>query len=391
MNNKKKKSFIIGSIVLLALVVYFSMKIYHTYFSHNGGIALGFPLQAIRLAQKNVTITKELPGRTTAYKVAEIRPQVSGIITERLFTEGSYVEEGQQLYQINPASYKAAYESALANVKKAEAHIKSIKSKNLRYEELVKIDAISKQEYEDIQANVAHAEANLAIAEAALAQAKINLDYTKVYAPISGRIGKSNVSQGALVTGGQQNVLATITVLDPIYVDITQSSSDLLNLNDYMKDYKNITINIFFEGKNEKYNHEGKLQFHEVNIDQSTNSIQLRGLFPNPDNVLLPGLFVRTKLSITLPEVLLIPHSATVRQPDGTLSAWKVDQNDIVSPININTNGSTEGNWIVTSGVKEGDIIITEGLIKLRPGMKVSPLIKEENTSTTTVNTQKTE
>lgn len=335
------------------------------------------PLQAIRLSPQHITTHEELPGRTTAYKVAEIRPQVSGIITERLFKEGSQVKEGQQLYQIDPAPYKAAYDSALADVQKAEANVKSIKARNRRYEELVKIDAVSKQEYEDIQASLAQARADIAIAKAAVAQAKINLDYTKVYAPISGRIGKSSVTKGALVTAGQANALATITLLDPIYVDMTQSSGDLMRLRESVKDYEDIPVTLFI-GENQKpYSHEGKLQFHEVTVEQTTGSVQLRALFPNPENVLLPGLFVRAQLALEQSGALLIPQHATTRLPDGTLGVWRLSEDGTAERAIISTNGVDKSNWIVSGGVNTGDIIITEGLIGLQPGAKVTPVFKQ--------------
>lgn len=337
------------------------------------------PLQAIRLAAQDVTAYEELPGRTTAYKVAEIRPQVSGIITERLFKEGSAVEEGQQLYLIDPAPYKAAYDSARADVQKAEANVKSIKARNRRYEELVKIDAVSKQEYEDIQASLAQANADIAIAKAAVAQAKINLDYTKVYAPIAGTIGKSTVTKGALVTAGQTAALATITSLDPIYVDMTQSSDDLMRLRASVKDYENIPVTLFLGESGQTYPHTGKLQFHEVTVEQTTGSVQLRALFPNPDNLLLPGMFVRAKLALEQPDALLVPQHAAARQPDGNLSVWKLDETSAVQRTTIATSGALDGNWIVSGGVKEGDVIVTEGLIGLQPGAKVTPVFEQTN------------
>lgn len=334
------------------------------------------PLQAMRLTTQDVTLYEELPGRTTAAQVAEIRPQVTGIITERLFKEGSVVEEGQQLYLIDPAPYKAAYDSARADVQKAEANVKSIKARNRRYEELVKIDAVSKQEYEDIQASLSQANADIAIAKAAVAQAKINLDYTKVYAPIAGTIGKSTVTKGALVTAGQQAALATITALDPIYVDMTQSSDDLLRLRASATDYENIPVSLSLGEGGKTYAHTGKLQFHEVTVEQTTGSVQLRALFPNPDRVLLPGMFVRAKLALAQPSAVLVPQHAAARQPDGNLSVWKLDNTGAVQPTPITSSGALDGNWIVSGGVSEGDVIITEGLITLRPGAMVKPVFE---------------
>lgn len=335
-------------------------------------------LKAVRLAPSDFTTYQELPGRTTAYKVAEIRPQVTGIITKRLFTEGSTVEEGQQLYQIDPARYKATYDSALADVKKAEANVKSISARNRRYEELVKIDAVSQQEYEDIQASLAQAKADIAIAEAAVAQAKIDLDYTKVYAPIAGRIGKSSVTEGALVTASQSDPLATITLLDPIYVDMTQASTELMRMRQSTEDYENMPVTLYLDEEDHAYPHKGKLQFHEVTVERTTGSVQLRALFPNPDNVLLPGLFVRAKITVNWSGALLVPIAAATRQPDGSLSVWKLGEDGTIQPAPITVNGTFDGNWIVATGVAEGDVVIVEGLIGLAPGVPVKPVFGDE-------------
>ncbi|MBN8531556.1 MAG: efflux RND transporter periplasmic adaptor subunit [Alphaproteobacteria bacterium] len=373
----KKKLSILLVVVALAAAGYWLFGGGENQQAAQGGAQQARPLQAIRLSERSITTYEELPGRTTAYKVAEIRPQVSGIITERLFKEGGAVKEGQQLYQIDPAPYQAAYDSAKADVQKAEANVKSIKARNRRYEELVKIDAVSKQEYEDIQASLAQANADIAIAKAAVAQAKINLDYTKVYAPIAGTIGKSTVTKGALVTAGQTTALATITSLDPIYVDMTQSSDDLMRLRASARDYENIPVTLFLGESGQAYPHKGKLQFHEVTVEQTTGSVQLRALFPNPDSLLLPGMFVRARLALEQPDALLVPQHAAARQPDGNLSVWKLDETGAVQPATISTGGALDGNWIVTGGVKEGDVIITEGLIGLKPGVKVTPVFAE--------------
>lgn len=374
--------FLVLLVVLLGLAG-ITYKLMEPDAMHAGGGAMHAQqtpsLQAMRVHEEDVITQEELPGRLTAYKVAEIRPQVSGIITERLFEEGSYVEEGQQLYLIDPAPYKAAYDSALADIQKAQANVKSITAKNRRYEELVKIDAVSKQEYEDIQANLSQAQADIAIAKAAAAQAKINLDYTKVYAPISGRIGKSNVTKGALVTAQQAQVLATITQLDPIYVDMTQSSNDLMRLRQNVSDYENIPVKLFLGEDQTPYSHEGKLQFHEVTVERTTGSVQLRALFPNPENTLLPGLFVRAKLDVHIPSALLVPQHAATRQPDGSLSVWTVDGEGNAAPATITVSGATDGKWIVSSGLKAGDAIVTEGLMALHPGAKINPVFEDPN------------
>lgn len=376
----KKTLLILLGVILLAAVGYWLFGGGEHQQAAQGGAQQARPLHAIRLSEQSITTYEELPGRTTAYKVAEIRPQVSGIIIERLFKEGSAVEEGQQLYQIDPAPYQAAYDSAKADVQKAEANVKSIKARNRRYEELVKIDAVSKQEYEDIQASLAQANADIAIAKAAMAQTKINLNYTKVYAPISGIIGKSTVTKGALVTAGQSGALATITSLDPIYVDMTQSSTELMRLRSSAKDYENIPVTLFIGERKTPYPHEGALQFHEVTVEQTTGSVQLRALFPNPDKVLLPGLFVRARLSFERPQALLVPQHAATRQPDGSLTVWKLDDGGAVQPAPITTSSAVDGNWVVSDGLKAGDVVITEGLIGLKPGAKVTPVFEESKT-----------
>lgn len=344
-----------------------------------GGPQGPLPLHAITLRTQAVDTRIELPGRTSAYKVAEIRPQVSGIITERLFKEGSLVKEGQQLYQIDPAPFKAAYNSALADVQKARANLKSVKAKKQRYQELVKIDAISKQEYDDIQASLSQAQADISIAQAAAARAKINVDYTKVYAPIDGRIGKSNVTKGALVTAGQAQAIATITQLDPMYVDMTQSSDELMKLRQSVKDYENVSVTLTLGESGGKYAEEGKLQFHDVTVEPTTGSVQLRALFPNTEGILMPGLFVRAHLAVDQAQAILVPQAAAMRQPDGSLTVWKLDAENKAQPAPINASAAQDGHWVVSSGVSDGDVIVTEGLMMLKPGVPVKPVLDGED------------
>ncbi len=382
--NKKLLGFVFGA--LLATAIYW-------FFVGSSGQSTpqaaaqqqAMELGAVRLRAQTITTYEELPGRTNASKIAEIRPQVSGIVTERSFQEGGEVTEGQQLYQIDPAPFKAAYDSARADVQKAEATVKSIKARNGRYEELVKIDAVSRQEYEDVKAEFAQAEADVAIAKAAMAQAKINLDYTKVYAPIDGRIGKSRVTKGALVTASQPEPLATVTALDPIYVDVTQSSADLMRLRSQVDNYENIPIRLFVGEDETPYAHEGSLQFHEVTVDETTGSVLLRALFPNPENQLLPGLFVRTKLTLSQPDALVVPQRAATRQPNGSLAAWRLDKEGKAEQVTFTVSGASEGNWIIASGLNEGDVVITEGTIKVSAGAPIKPVFAEpEETAKTT-------
>lgn len=327
---------------------------------------------------ESIDLTRDLPGRTAPYKIAEIRPQVSGIITKRMFEEGSDVKAGQQLYQIDPAVYEASYDSARADLMKAEANAKSIIAKSERYAELVKIGGISKQEYDDIQAGVAQANADIAIAKAALANAKINLDYTKVFSPIDGRIGKSVVTEGALVTQNQQVALATVQQLDPIYVDVTQASTELLKLRKELAGKEGIAgkrpVKLFVEGEKQAFDQEGSLQFSDVSVDETTGSIQLRILFPNPERQLLPGMFVRARVGQSEKDAaILVPQKATIRNPDGSISVMLVGEGDkvMVQPLKIADSIGDE--WLVTEGLKQGDRVIIEGYQKTKPGDVVKP------------------
>jgi membrane fusion protein (multidrug efflux system) len=375
-----KYSIGMGVIVLLCIGAYFLMRGSDGAAPQHPGAGAPMELGVVTLKKHNATVYEELPGRTVAYKVAEIRPQVSGIITERLFNEGGYVTEGDQLYQIDPSLYQAELNSKKADLKKALANVESITLKNKRFEELVQIDAISKQEYDDIKANLAQAQADVAIAEAAVATATINVNYTKVYAPISGRIGKSSVTKGALVTASQQEPLATITLLDPIYVDMTQSSTELMQMRSKLENTENIAVSLFLgDNKNDRYAHEGTLQFHEVNVDQTTGSVQLRALFSNPENILMPGLFVRARLKLEYPDSILLSQRYTQRTPDGNMTAWVMGQDSTINPVPIIAKKSVEGDWLVISGLNEGDVVVTEGFIKLQPGMKITPLFNDES------------
>lgn len=335
-----------------------------------GGQAL--PVSAKTLAMETVVHSEQLPGRTTAFKVAEIRPQVSGVIMERSFVEGGEVKEGQQLYQIDPAIYRANYESALADLQRARANVKSVQAKEERYAELVEIDAVSRQEYDDIEAELATARADIAVAQANVKTAKVNLDYTKVYSPISGRIGKSAVTEGALVTANQAELLARVTQLDPIYVDMNQSSTDLMRIRNELGEEQDVPVTLVLDNGDE-YAHEGTLQFSEVTVDATTGTVQLRALFPNPDRVLLPGLFVQAFVQLGKQEHILVPQKAAIRDKDGNLSVWVIGADSTVNPRVIQVSKEYKDQWIVTSGVNAGEQIVTEGFQKIQPGMKVQP------------------
>lgn len=336
-------------------------------------------LSAIVVTPKNIILSNDLPGRVTAYKISEIRPQVTGIILKQLFTEGSFIQAGDPLYQIDPSIYKAAYEKAKSDLAKSKAVAESVAAKAMRYEILIKTSAISKQEYDDIIAELKEKQADIAISQAAVMEAEINLTFTKVLAPISGRIGKSNVTEGALVTRNQDLSLATITTLDPIYVDISQPSNQTVEMLKEDNNYHDFSVLLYPYKNDTPYSSPGELKLHEFIVDQSTDTVKLRSLFPNPNFKLLPGLFVRTKLQRKQDNILLIPQYVTTRQADGSLSVWQL-KDGLANSVTITTNGEHEGNWIISSGLEPGDIILTEGFMKLRPGIQVEGKLSLSNT-----------
>jgi membrane fusion protein (multidrug efflux system) len=321
-----------------------------------------------------VVFTKDLAGRTSAYQVAEIRPQVTGIILERMFTQGSIVKKGQQLYQIDPSTYKAAYESAAASLVRAQADVKAVAPKLTRYSRLVEMGGVSRQVYDDTVAALAQAKADVAVAKANLAAAKINLDYTKVFSPISGRIGKSSVTEGALVTANQITALAVVQNLDQIYVDVNQSSEALPALKKGLTNpEKNSRVRLFIGKEGTPYDLEGKLLFSDATVDQSTGMVQLRVLFPNPDNDLLPGLFVRARVEQSRREkAIVVPQQSVVRNADGSVSVWVVDKENIVKNRNITVLQALKDQWVVSSGLAPGDRVVVAGLQKISNQAKVT-------------------
>ncbi len=347
---------------------------------YGGGGAVA--VTSLTLQEATIELNERLPGRTSAYKVAEIRPQVSGIIIERSFVEGGNVEQGQQLYQIDPATYEAAYESAKADLQRANANVKSVRSRAKRYAELVEIKAVSQQEYDDIKASLAQAEADIAVAQANVTQAKINLDYTKVYAPISGRIGKSAVTEGALVTANQQQSLTKITQLDPIYVDMTQSSTELIGLRRQMGGMEEMPVTLRLEDGS-LYEQQGALQFSDITVDETTGSVQLRALFPNPDRLLLPGMFVSTSVHLGEQRALLVPQKAAIRDAEGGLSVWVIGDDNTVNPRPITAQSAYLDQWVVADGVQSGEMVVLEGFQKIQPGVTVAPTSAEPTSPAT--------
>lgn len=332
----------------------------------------------ITIRTQRVSLTTELPGRTSAHLIAEVRPQVSGIIQKRLFSEGADVKAGEVLYQIDPASYQATYNSARAAVARAEANLVPARLKAERYSDLVKINAVSKQDYDDVSAAVKQVEADVEAAKAALETARINLAYTKVTAPISGRIGRSSVTDGALVTASQQAPLATIQQLSPIYVDVAQSSAELLRLKQGFASgllksngAAQARVRLLLEDGS-MYPLEGILKFSEVTVDQSTGSITLRAVFPNPKQTLLPGMFVRAIVEEGINEhSILVPQRGVTRNPAGDAMVMIVGSEEKVEPRVIKVARTIGDNWLVSEGLKPGDRVILEGLQKARPGTPV--------------------
>ncbi len=327
---------------------------------------------------QRVTLTTELSGRTSPHLIAEVRPQVGGIILKRLFTEGSDVKAGQLLYQIDPAAYRAAFASASAAQARAEANLIPVRLKAERFRELVKINAVSQQEYDDADAAFKQTEADVASAKAAVETARINLAYTKVTAPISGRTGRSTVTDGALVTASQSAALATIQQLNSIYVDVTQSSAELLRLKRNLASglLKNNSlgqarVKLLLEDGS-PYPLPGILKFSEVTVDQSTGSITLRAIFPNPKQILLPGMFVRAILEEGVKEsAILIPQRGVTRNPKGDATVMVVGAKEKVEQQVIKVERTVDNNWLVSEGLKAGDRVILEGFQKVKPGTSV--------------------
>ena len=335
----------------------------------------------VTVQPQQYTLNTELPGRTSAYVVAEVRPQVGGVIQKRLFTEGSDVKAGQQLYQINPEVLQAALESARASLARAEANVAATSSRAKRYQELVAINAISRQEFDDTSATLKQNQADVAAARAAVESARINLAYARVTAPISGRIGMSTVTQGALVTANQANALTTIHQLDPIYVDLSQSSTQLLQLRRDLASGKlqsagdnSARVKLVLEDGT-VYGQEGKLQFASVAVDPTTSGVTLRAVFPNPKQELLPGMFVRARLTEAVDEnALLVPQQGVTRDQKGRPTAMVVTADNKVEIRQLEAGQAVGDKWVIQSGLQAGDRVIVEGVQRVRAGATVEPV-----------------
>jgi membrane fusion protein (multidrug efflux system) len=328
----------------------------------------------VTVQTEKITLTTELPGRTSAYRIAEIRPQVSGLIQKRLFTEGSDVKAGQVLYQIDPAPFQAALANAEAALARAEANLPSIRSRVERYKELLVDKAVSQQDYDDAFSALTQVEADIAYWKAMVETAQINLGYTKVIAPISGRIGKSNVTEGAIATAYQPMALTTIQQLDPIYADVPQSTTELLRLKNGGLNHKGADQNkvkLMLEDGT-AYPLEGTLQFSDVTVDPTTGSVILRVVFPNPNGVLLPGMFVRAIVKEGVnEEAVLIPQQGVSRDHKGNPLALVVDVEGKVGQRMLTLDRAIGDKWLISSGLAPGDRVIVEGIQMLRPGTVV--------------------
>lgn len=332
----------------------------------------------VTLQSQSAMRVAELPGRTTPTLTADVRPQVNGILLSRLFTEGSDVVKGQPLYQIDPAPYKAALDQAKATLANAQANLTTQRLQAERYGDLVKIKAVSQQDTDNAQATYKQAQATVQADQAAVEAAQINVGYTTIRAPISGRIGRSTVTAGALATSGQTNALATIQSLDPIYVDVTQSADQALALRHALAvgqlgtagaDHAKVKLLL---ADNTTYPTEGDLRFADVTVDPSTDSVTLRAIFPNPRKDLLPGMFVREQLNQGVyANTILAPQQGVTHDPKGAATALVVGSDGKAQARMLKTVGVQGDKWIVTDGLKPGDKLIVEGLLKVQPGMAV--------------------
>ena len=325
---------------------------------------------------QSVEQSVELSGRTSAYQISEVRPQTSGVILKRLFTEGSFVHEGQPLYEVDSSINRANLESAKASLVRQQANLNALQIKANRYRQLVGINAVSKQEYDDLVAQIKLAEADIAASNAAVKNAQIDLGYSTVRSPISGQSGRSSVTAGALVTANQANALVTIQQLDPIYVDISQSSAELLRLRQQLSQgsidrSNNTKVRLKLEDGS-FYAVEGNLAFSDASVNPETGSITLRAVFSNPNHLLLPGMFANAQIvQGVIPNAYLIPQAAITRTPTGQAMAMLVNAKGQVEARPITTTGAQGQNWIVTQGLQTGDKVIVDGIAKVKPEQPV--------------------
>ena len=343
------------------------------------------PVRTIPVSFQDQPNTMELPGRVRAFAEAEIRPQVTGIIEARLFTEGDYVEAGQALYQIDDAEYQAAVQSARAALARAQAAAENARETAARFERLSGINAVSRQEYDQALAAAKQAEADIAIQQAALSQARIDLSRTTITSPIDGRIGRSSVTQGALVTQNQTTTLARVLQIDPVHVDLAVSSSRLLHWRlqaaegriAESEDGQSIPVDILLEN-GAAYTHQGQLEFSEISVDETAGTVAVRVVVPNPDGILLPGMFVRARFDAgVFEDVALLPQSVVARTPTGEATVLIVGADGTAQQRQLQIEQQQDSNWIIRAGLDPSDRIIVSNLQNVRPGTKVSEVMEQ--------------
>ena len=343
-----------------------------------GGPGGAVEVGVLTITPTPVTLTQDLPGRTSAFRMAEVRARVNGIVLKRVFNEGSDVQEGQVLFEIDPAPYQAALDSALGMLARAEANVTTARLKEQRYKELGAARVVSKQDYDDALANLRSFEADVLSGEAAVQAARINLGYTKVTSPVAGRIGMAQVTEGAYVQASAATLLATVQQLDRVYVDVMQASSELLRLK---RDLASGRLKADKTGKpavkliledGSTYPEEGTFEVSDVTVNSATNSVMIRAIFPNPRGDLLPGLFVRARLDEgSSPDAILVPQLAVTRNSKGEPTAMIVGANGLAELRVLQTSRTVGNQWLVTSGLKPGDQVIVDNLQRIRPGAPV--------------------
>lgn len=343
----------------------------------------------VTLAPSSVNIKSELPGRALAFEIAEIRPQVGGIIIKRNFVEGDKVSKGESLYQIDPAPLQARLDSAKGALAKAQATANNVRLTLNRQSALIKSNYVSRQDYDTTRTQLNEAQANVAVAKADLEQATINLRYANVTSPIDGISGKSSVTVGALVTANQENALVTVQRLDPIYVDLTQSVQDFLRLKEekangqIAQQQGKIPVELMLEN-GKPYRHTGTLEFSDPAVDETTGSVTLRAVFPNPEGEILPGIYVTALLDEgSQQNVLMVPQQGITHNEQGKATALILDQENVVQLREINAVKAVGNQWLVTAGLRPGDRVIVSGLQRIRPGIKARVLPSKLNTSDT--------
>ena len=340
----------------------------------NGPVTVGY----VVIQQGSAPLEQQLPGRVSAYQISQVRPQVSGVVLRRLFQEGSFVRQGQTLYQIDPSVYNAQAAQAAANLQSARAQAQAARTLADRYAPLVKQQAISKQDYTNAVAQARQADAAVAQSAAALRSAQINQRFTRVPAPISGRVGVSTVTEGALVTANQPDPMTTITRLDPVYVDIQESAADLLALRRALSQGGVITTSAQVRLKlpdGSDYGFTGSVEFSEVVVDQTTGTVTLRARFPNPQSLLLPGMFVTAQFAQAVDtSAFLVPQQAISRDPQGNATLFVVGPGNRAVQRTVVTSQTSGPYWVVTQGLAAGEKVITQGLANLKDGAQIKPV-----------------